>query len=602
MKYGIFLFCLIGLAQHPNPAYWQQEVDYIMDIQMDVNTFKYTGAQELVYTNHSPDTLSRVFYHLYFNAFQPNSQMDVRSRTIADPDGRVVDRIQQLSPDEVGYLHVLSLVQDGKTVNFSEEETILVVDLAEPLLPQSSTVLEMEFEGQVPLQIRRSGRNNKEGVDLSMTQWYPKLAEYDHEGWHPNPYIGREFHGVWGSFDVSITIDKEYVVGGTGYLQNADAIGHGYTNKEIDHQTPTLTWRFVAPRVHDFAWAADPDYVHDVVAGPNDVELHFFYLDKPELVENWKKLQGDTIKMMAFFNKNIGDYPYKQYSVLQGGDGGMEYPMCTLITGERKYKSLFGVTAHELAHSWFHHLLATNESKHAWMDEGFTSFYDQLAEYAILGGEESLLSGTYNNYFRLVASGLEEPLTTHADRFQHNFAYGVSSYSKGAIFLNQLGYIMGYENLFSTIKRYYNEFKFTHPTPNDFKRVAEKVSGMQLEWYLNDWTQTTKTIDYGIEDVISVGNKTEVVLTRVGQMPMPVEVVVELTNGTQRLYYIPLEMMRGEKSFDEKVVTVLSDWRWVDPSYVFTIDERKGKIKSIRLNDEGLVADVDTANDVFVVE
>jgi aminopeptidase N len=306
--------------------------------------------------------------------------------------------------------------------------------------------------------------------------------------------------------------------------------------------------------------------------------------------------------MMEFFNKNIGDYPYKQYSVLQGGDGGMEYPMCALITGERKYKSLFGVTAHELAHSWFHHLLATNESKHAWMDEGFTSFYDQLAEYAILGGEESLLSGTYNNYFRLVASGLEEPLTTHADRFQHNFAYGVSSYSKGAIFLNQLGYIMGYENLFSIIKRYYNEFKFTHPTPNDFKRVAEKVSGMQLEWYLNDWTQTSKTIDYGIEEVVSVGNKTEVVLARVGQMPMPVEVVVELTNGAQKLYYIPLEMMRGEKSFDEKGVTVLSDWRWVDPSYVFTIDERKGKIKSVRLNDDGLVADVDISNDVFIVE
>ena len=132
--------------------------------------------------------------------------------------------------------------------------------------------------------------------------------------------------------------------------------------------------------------------------------------------------------------------------------------------------------------------------------------------------------------------------------------------------------------------------------------MAEKVSGMQLEWYLNDWTQTTKTIDYGIKEVVSVENKTEVVLTREGQMPMPVEVVVELTNGTQELYYIPLEMMRGEKLFDEKSVTVLSDWRWVDPSYVFKIDERKGKIKSIRLNDEGLVADVDISNDVFVVE
>ncbi|MGB0186794.1 MAG: M1 family metallopeptidase [Flavobacteriaceae bacterium] len=601
MRYGFLLFCLVGLAQHPDPGYWQQEVDYIMDIRMDVDTYKYTGTQELVYTNHSPDTLTRVFYHLYFNAFQPGSQMDVRSRSIADPDGRVKDRISKLTPEEVGYMRVLDLVQDGKKVDFYEEETILVVDLAAPLLPLSSTVLEMEFEGQVPVQIRRSGRNNKEGVDLSMTQWYPKMAEYDREGWHPNPYIGREFHGVWGNFDVSITIDKDYVVGGTGYLQNASAIGHGYTDKEVVHESPTLTWRFVAPRVHDFAWAADPDYIHDVVAGPNDVELHFFYLNKPELKENWEKLQGDTVKMMEFFNENIGDYPYKQYSVLQGGDGGMEYAMCTLITGERSYNSLFGVTAHELAHSWFHHLLATNESKHAWVDEGFTSFYDQLAEYAIMGGKDEFLSGAYNNYFRLVASGLEEPLTTHADRYRHNFAYGVGSYSKGAIFLNQLGYIIGYDNLFTTIKRYYNEFKFTHPTPNDFKRVAEKVSGMQLEWYLNDWAQTTKTIDYGIDTVVSDGETTKVQLNRIGMMPMPVEVVVDFTNGNKEVFYIPLQMMRGEKVFKDKVV-VLPDWGWASPNYEFTIDKPKGKIKSIRLNEEGLVADVDTTNDVFVVE
>jgi hypothetical protein len=460
----------------------------------------------------------------------------------------------------------------------------------------------MDFEGQIPVQIRRSGRNNKEGVDLSMTQWYPKIAEYDHEGWHPTPYIAREFHGVWGDFDVSITIDKDYVVGGTGYLQNAEAIGHGYTDLPIDHEGSTLTWRFVAPQVHDFAWAADPDYVHDVIAGPNDVELHFFYLNNPELVENWKRLQQDTVKAMAFFNDTIGDYPYKQYSVLQGGDGGMEYAMCTLITGERPYESLFGVTAHELAHSWFHHLLATNESKHAWMDEGFTSFFDLLAEFYVLESEEDLFNKPYDNYFRLIASGKEEPLTTHADRFEHNTAYGVGSYSKGTIFVNQLGYIMGYDKLFSTIKRYFNEFKFTHPTPNDFKRVAEKVSGLNLEWYLNDWTQTTKTIDYGIDNVASAGNETQISLKRIGQMPMPVEVVIELTSGEQELYYIPLQMMRGEKDFNNTAVNILSDWGWANPNYVFSVDHSKKDIKNIRLNRNGLVADVNQNNDIFVVE
>ena len=602
MKYVFFVFCLIGFAQHPNPGYWQQEVNYLMDVHVDVRSYKYHGSQELTYTNHSPDTLSRVFYHLYFNAFQPDSQMDVRSRTISDPDKRVMDRIQKLSPEEIGYLRVNELTQDGKEVSFSEEETILVVDLSEPLLPNSSTVLEMRFEGQIPVQIRRSGRNNKEGVDLSMTQWYPKIAEYDHEGWHPNPYIAREFHGVWGDFDVSITIDKDYVVGGTGYLQNAESIGHGYTDFVVDHEGPTLTWRFMAPQVHDFAWAADPDYIHDVVEGPNDVELHFFYLNNPKLKKNWKRLQLDTVKAMAFFNESIGDYPYKQYSVLQGGDGGMEYAMCTLITGERTYESLFGVTAHELAHSWFHHLLATNESKHAWMDEGFTSFFDLLAEFYVLESEDDLFFKSYDNYFRLIASGKEEPLTTHADRFEHNSAYGVGSYSKGTIFLNQLGYIMGYSKLFSTIKRYFNEFKFTHPTPNDFKRVAEKVSGMQLEWYLNDWTKTTKTIDYGINSVVASDDKTQISLLRIGQMPMPVEVEVELKSGERSFYYIPLQMMRGEKDFENKEISTLPDWGWANPNYIFVVDYPKEKIKNIRLNSDGLVADVDQTNDIFVIE
>ena len=229
------------LSPKPYRGYWQQEVDYVMDIRMDVKTYRYDGIQQLRYTNHSPDTLSKVFYHLYFNAFQPDSEMDVRSRTIKDPDSRVGDRIsKKLSADEIGFLHVNDLVQDGKAVAYAEEETILVVELATPLLPGDSTVFNMVFEGQVPVQIRRSGRNNKEGVDLSMTQWYPKMVEYDKDGWHPNFYIGREFHGVWGDFDVSITIDRDYVIGGTGYLQNPKEIGHGYAKKDKKTTAKTL--------------------------------------------------------------------------------------------------------------------------------------------------------------------------------------------------------------------------------------------------------------------------------------------------------------------------------------------------------------------------
>lgn len=601
MKHLILLLCAFSFAQSPYAGYWQQEVDYEMDVYMDVETFRYSGTQQLTYTNHSPDTLSQVFYHLYFNAFQPGSDMDIRSRTIKDPDPRVGDRISKLKDDEIGFLHVKKLSQDGLVVNYTEEETILVVELPSLLLPGDSTVLDMVFEGQVPVQIRRSGRNNKEGVDLSMTQWYPKLVEYDKDGWHPNPYVGREFHGVWGDFDVSITIDSNYIIGGTGYLNNPEEIGHGYAENIKKLNSKTLTWHFIAPMVHDFAWAADPDFIHDMILGPNDVELHFFYLNNPDILENWKQLQEDTAKMLVFFNENIGEYPYKQYSVIQGGDGGMEYPMCTLITGVRDYKSLFGVTTHELAHSWFHHLLGTNEAKYAWMDEGFTSFYDMLCESAILG-TEGLYSSLYNRYYQLVSSGVEEPLTTHADRFQYNYAYGVASYSKGAVFLAQLGYIIGEDNLRKTIKRYYEVFKFSHPTPNDFKRIAEKVSGMQLEWYLNDWVRTTNTIDYGIQQIEDKDQKTNITLERIGNLPMPVEVYVEAIDGSIYYYYIPLRMMRGEKSFLDKKVITLSDWSWANPTYQFEIESPLVEIKLIQLNPTGLKADVNPNNDIYSIE
>ncbi len=242
-----------------------------------------TGKQKLVYTNNSPETLDRVFYHLYFNAFQPGSEMDVRSRTIADPDGRVKDRISKLDEDEIGFIKVNSLMQDGKNLTYEVAGTVLEVELAQPIAPGERTTFMMDFKGQVPVQIRRSGRNNKEGVALSMTQWYPKMAEYDFEGWHADPYIAREFHGVWGDFDVTINIDKDYTIGGTGYLQNPKEIGHGYDGPSMKPgkaKKGKLSWHFKAPNVHDFTWAADPDYVHDIIKGENDVDLHFFYKDK----------------------------------------------------------------------------------------------------------------------------------------------------------------------------------------------------------------------------------------------------------------------------------------------------------------------------------
>ncbi|MBD0375343.1 MAG: M1 family peptidase, partial [Flavisolibacter sp.] len=290
---------ILSLAVFAQPDRWQQRVKYTMNVDMNVQTNRYNGKQKIEYWNNSPDTLNRVFFHLYWNAFQPNSMMDVRSRRqgtislrkdrsgndIPDWDPRVEDRIEHLTEDEIGFEKITSLKMEGRPQKWKEHETILEVVLDKPILPRSKVTFDMNWDAQVPLQIRRSGRDNP-GTDVryTMTQWYPKMAEYDYEGWHPTPYVGREFYGVWGDYDVTIDIDKNYMLGGTGTVQNAAQVGFGYEDKEVKVTRPAgdkLTWHFVAPNVHDFAWAADPEYKQIVRTIPNGPVIRVLYNATP---------------------------------------------------------------------------------------------------------------------------------------------------------------------------------------------------------------------------------------------------------------------------------------------------------------------------------
>ena len=598
-----FVLSLLLVASFlSNAQYWQQAVDYTMEVSLDAETANYTGTQSLVYTNNSPETLYKVFYHLYFNAFQPGSEMAIRLKNSPDRNTRFKVDLDSLTKEQQGFLNVSNLTQDGMAVKTVNSETILEVLLNEPIPPGGSSTFKLEFEGHVPDVIRRAGKNSAEGVAFSMAQWYPKMAEYDLEGWNADPYTGREFHGVWGDFDVKITLDKEFMVAASGYLQNADEIGKGYSDrKKAKSKKGKITWHFVAPQVHDFTWAADPEYIHDTHPGPDGVTLHFFYKNDPEIIDNWKKLQPHTAQMMAYYNEKIGPYPYKQYSVVQGGDGGMEYAMLTLITGGRSYNSLFGVTAHELAHSWFQHVLATNETKHEWMDEGFTSFISSLAENEILEqNREFPLDGSYRGYFQLAASGGEMPQSTNANRFYHNYAYERSAYSKGSVFLGQLGYIIGFEKLFETLQTYYAEWKFKHPLPNDFRRIAERVSGLHLQWYLTDWTQTTNKIDYALLEVKENGATTILQLGRKEAMPMPLEILVVLKNGQNELHYIPISLMRGEKDNTYPLNwEIHPDWTWANINYRLEINHPKDAIEAIVIDPSNLMADVDKSNNYY---
>lgn len=618
---SLLFISMFSMAQ--DAGRWQQSCKYFMEIDMDTKKHQFKGTQKLIYYNNSPDELKKVFYHLYFNAFQPGSMMDERSRSLPDPDPRVGSRISKLKAEEYGWHKIKVLKHNGKSVKFNVEETILEVTLGEPIKPGAADTFYMEFESQVPIQVRRSGRNSAEGIDYSMSQWYPKMCNYDYQGWHANPYVGREFYGIWGDFDVKITLSKDYIIGGTGYLQNKNEIGYGYQDKGInpDHsKKEKLTWHFFAPGVHDFFWGADPDYVHDKVSLNDSTEIHFFYQNEADFVQYWKQAEETMLKAFKFIGKTYGDYPYRQYSFVQGGDGGMEYAMGTLITGRRPFPSLVGVMVHELMHNWFQMLMGSNEALHAWMDEGFTSFASEVVNDHLFGKAETKSSETnihndaYLGYFNLSQSGIEEPLSTHADHFMTNTAYGIASYSKGEVFLHQLEYIVGKEAFDKGMLDYYKNWRFKHPNPNDFIRIMEKASGVELDWYKEYWVNSIHTIDYSIKAVL-YKKDTKVILERKewtekennvrnGRMPMPIDLVIEYKDGNEtkkEYYYIPLDLMRGEK-VDERFYgkrNILKDWWWTHKNYEFEIPLKFKNIISITIDPSKRMADINDIDNVW---
>jgi hypothetical protein len=602
---------------------WQQRIDYKINATLDVATNIVKGTEDIVYTNNSTDTLKKVYFHLYWNAFQPNSSMDVRSRELGkntmtnrrgdvmkDWDARVTDRIQKLTPAEIGYQRVSQILIGGKAQKLIEHETILEVQLTNPIAPKTSAKLSLVFEAQVPKQIRRSGRDNAEGVRFSMSQWYPKMVEYDYQGWSTNPYIAREFYGVWGNFDVSLQLANNYTVAATGVLQNPNAVANAQGLK---------TWNFKGNNIHDFVWAADDQFKHLSKEVRKGLTIHVYYKEKDAKSDSaWANILYAAEKVLPYIEKNFGAYPYPQYSFIQGGDGGMEYAMATLIKGPS-----LGTVFHEWMHNWYQQVLGSNESLFAWMDEGFATFaeskvsrwYDanaaaqspfisEKAKAQVLASVEKAKldlpltqAGSYAGYMALAKSGLEEPASTHADHFNTNYAYSNAAYSKGATLLGILGYVVGDSVRDAVLLNYYNTWKFKHPNANDFFRVAEKTSGLQLQWLKEYWMNSTKTIDYGLND-IQAGNNTAIIsIQRLGKLPMPIEVLITYKDGTSELHYMPLDLMLGGKASEGPVNQIVHPaWQWVAPTYTFETSKPLSALKSIEIDPSYRMPDLNRSN------
>lgn len=604
----VFVFGLFTAQQYP---YYQQYAKYKMNIDVDAASFSYHGKQEIQYTNNSPDELSVVYFHLYWNAFKPGSIMDQRVQNQGkNADGRLaengISRLSSIPPNEEGSQKINWIKQNGKDVKFEVQETIMKVYLSEKIKPNSSTTFTMDWDSVIPKQIRRSGRNNHEGVDMTMTQWYPKIAEYDYDGWATFDYVGREFHAPFADFDVTIKIDKDYVIGAGGTLENPSDV-KGYTeNAEVKADKDNkATWKFTAKNMLDFAWAADRDYSVESFVVPDGPKVFFVY-QKSEKTKYWEEAKPYINKYYLIMNSTFGRYVYPSYSFIQGGDGGMEYGMCTMILGEaRSLEGLLGLMIHEGSHSWFQQMLATNESTKPWLDEGFTSYAESyvMAQLFPKQNEANPFVGSLKNYAYFSKTGKEEPASWLADHHDNGTAYSVAAYVKGELFLVELGYIVGEETLSKIMKKYYQDWYLKHPSDRDFMHIAQEISGMDLKWFHHYWINTTKTIDYAIKEVKYGDTYTTITLVNHGDVPMPIDFNILTKDKKTVNYHIPLNMMRSPKKSDYYgSFQTLDYWNWTSKEYTFSIPYKKDELKVLGIDFSQRLADVNPENNIFEVK
>ena len=608
-----FVFSLFfALFSAQKGPYYQQRAEYKMDIDVDAKNFTYNGQQTLKYSNNSPDDLDVVYFHLYWNAFKPGSMMDQRVAAQGkNGDSRLqingVSRLASIPKDEEGAQNIHWIKQNGKNLKFEVQETIMKVYLDTSIKANSSTTFTMEWDAVIPMQIRRSGRNNREGVDMTVTQWYPKIAEYDYDGWATFDYIGREFHAPFSDFDVNIKIDKNYVIGAGGTLENPSEVKGYETKPSIKaDKSNKVTWRWTAKNMLDFAWAADRDYTVESFVILDGPKVYFVY-QKNDKTKLWSEAKPYVTKFFQLMNATYGRYVYPSYSFIQGGDGGMEYGMCTMILGEAKsLEGLIGLMVHEGGHSWNQQIMAYNESVRPWMDEGFTSYYDDMIMYQLFPpatAKPNPFTESIEGYRRFVKRGIEEPAGWLGDHHDNGSAYSVASYTKGELFLVQLGYIMGEENLATVMKEFYKEWNLKHPTDRDFMHIAQKISGMDLTWFHHYWINTTKTIDYAIKDVKYYENSTTITLENNGTIPMPIDFSILTADKKVMNYQIPLNMTHTWKRKDiYGDFKTMNYWPWTQKEYTLTIPYNKSQISALGIDFSQRLADINPEDNFVEVK
>jgi len=507
---SVLICCMLSLFSQAQQTYWQQEVNYSIQVSLNDQQHSLNGKTIIEYINHSPDTLSFIWFHIWPNAYR-NDQTALTKQLKTDKENK-----KNLKKKEIGWIDSLNFTIEGKTVTVEphpEFIDVIKIILPKPLLPEQQISISTPFFVKLPSYYSRSGHD---GQQYMICQWYPKPAVYDKKGWHAMPYLDQgEFYSEFGSFKVDITIPSEYVIGATGTLQNKEeyekykSIGStNYLNREkgraqsyvTDKPGQLKTLSYIAENVHDFAWFADKDFVIQFdtlqLASGRIMEAFTFY--QPNGNKEWRNSISFVEDAVTYYSNWIGEYPYPVAQAVEGpknqSSGGMEYPMITLITSPGADKeSLDGVITHEVGHNWFYGILGSNERDQPWMDEGLNTYYQfryEAIKYRSNGVFGDMIPKNLKDlsvsdfqariYSILNSLPAQKPIFTSSTGFPNKEEYGNVVYLKTAIWFFIVENAIGQDKLDKGMKEYFEKWKFKHPSPEDLKEALEKSSGLGL--------------------------------------------------------------------------------------------------------------------------
>ena len=565
------------LFSDPIDSYWQQKVDYDMDITLHDSIRQITGTTVIKYTNNSPDSLNKLYLHLYPNAFQTGS---VKSREYISFSGRasrakyfknkldgftskieIHDFDVALPEKGASWIHKIPILK-----SFNIDDTILEAVLQKKIGPGDVIRIDLNWTHHVGEMVERAGYYKGQ---YNMAQWYPKMAVYDEKGWHADVFHAEgEFYGEFGDFNVKFDIPSSFIIGASGIVVDGDP---GWNSVTVDTSIDFNKWvenfdskyiapdpssrrnvTFLAENVHDFAWVASKDFLYEK-GKHNDIDVHVLY-DKGR-GEDWTKVVLDrSIRAIAWLEDKFGKYPYPQITTTDRvKNGGMEYPM--LVMNGRASE---GLIVHEYGHVYFYGILANNELDDAWLDEGFTT--TQTSHYLMTRYGDHGFDKSENDYYqkfpsknfplesdlhqdqwsaiRLMRSGHDENISRPSYLFKNGTAYSRNAYTKPSLMLTELRYLFDSDSLYyAAMKYYYQKWKLKHVNEERFIDAMEEFTQQDLNWFFDSWLHTTNHLDYGISSFKKIKNNNnkwsvDLGIKNYGSRFMPLKIETKLANGS----------------------------------------------------------------------